>query len=523
MKLYPSVILVLSFFISNLVFAQQQLDYTISEPYKTIDAYSRTYFSNTNTGKLFSIKRGRHYLHMQSFDAINMTEIRREKIKIKDFTNDFQIEAISWVNNRLYLIYAAYDKREKLTSVYAREIDFDRCSFKGPSKKIIESHGSLGYHYYSFLFSKDQTKLLVWLRLTPKEVQKGTSHGKIEMFVFGDEMKKIAQGVIKMPYADQKMHSMDFHIDEKGKVYILAKARKNLNRGADKNSSHLELLAIDVKSKKIKISEIDVNQYSIKSAWLFEGEDGNIICSGLCSKEKDSWMVGDNPNGLFLFKLDDDDQLRDKYFYKIPIEIIKQYTTAENDEEAEKNKAKFESLVLQKLIIQDDNSILIIGEEYFVLSDTYINSRGGLSFEYSYHYCNILVTKIGADGKLAWMKKIPKRQIGKKRYGGSSYKYMNIGRQHYFLYLDNAKNMKLPVDETPAIHNDGLGGVLVASKLEDETGKVNKIPIFNTRNVKGYKTHHFKPDKILPVSKNEFVIEFYKKRKQDIMVKVKVD
>ena len=539
MKYSPSILIILSLFISNIVFAQQQLDYKVSEPYKVIDAYSKRYFSNTSTGKMLSIKRDRHYLHMQSFDANRMKEIRREKIKLKDFPKGFQIETITWINKRLFLLYSAYDKRAKLTSVYVREVDFDKCSFKGSDKKIIESKGSLGYNSYAFLFSKDKSKLLVWARLRPEKKRDAINYDKIEMFVFGEGMNKIAQNVITMPYTEQKMDNIDYHIDAKGTVYLLAKVREgNLKSDVKKNGKersanyHLELLTIDVKAKKIKNSKIEVDQYFIKDIWLFEGQDDQIICSGFYNKKGDGWVWSSrisegNADGIFVFKMDEDGELKDKYFYEIPIEIINQYKTAaaqkRNKKKEEKGKADFASLVLRKLIIQDDNSILIIGEQYFVVSHTYTDSNGNMRTRYSYHFYDILVTKIGSDGKLAWMRKLPKRQIGGTPAGGLGFKYMNIDGKHYFLYLDNVKNMELPLDKAPAVHRDGRGGFLTAYKLDDDAGKVRKVSIFDTKDVKGYKVYQFSPNRILPVSEDEFLVEFYKKGKQDIMVKVKVD
>lgn len=135
----------------------------------------------------------------------------------------------------------------------------------------------------------------------------------------------------------------------------------------------------------------------------------------------------------------------------------------------------------------------------------------------------MLLTKIGADGELLWMRKLPKRQYGRRGRGGMGFQHMTIGKNHYFVFLDNVKNIELELDQYPAKHMDGRGGFLTAYKVNNESGKVGKVSIFDTTDLEGYKVYQFHTGRMLPVSENEFMVEFYKKGKEDLMVKIKVE
>jgi hypothetical protein len=101
-----------------------------------------------------------------------------------------------------------------------------------------------------------------------------------------------------------------------------------------------------------------------------------------------------------------------------------------------------------------------------------------------------------------------------------SYNYFDGKTDHYFLFLDHEKNMKLPITQEPAMHTDGAGGFLTAYKVNDQTGAVEKISVLNTRNVNGTEIFQFSPSRILATGPNTLVFEAYKKKKEDVLVKV---
>ena len=118
------------------------------------------------------------------------------------------------------------------------------------------------------------------------------------------------------------------------------------------------------------------------------------------------------------------------------------------------------------------------------------------------------------------MKKLPKRQKGKAGQGGMSFKYMAGEGCHYLLFLDNVKNMNLPLNQRPELHADGHGGYLTAYKIQDSDGKTEKVSILDLTNIKGIEGFQFSVDRIIPISLNSFVFETYKKQKEDMLVKV---
>ncbi|HEU0136808.1 MAG TPA: hypothetical protein VFQ50_05915 [Flavobacterium sp.] len=156
-----------------------------------------------------------------------------------------------------------------------------------------------------------------------------------------------------------------------------------------------------------------------------------------------------------------------------------------------------------------------MGEQYFK-----VVHRSAKHTYITYHYNDILITKIDAAGKLAWMKKLPKKQMGMKGLGGMSYKHFYANNHHYLVFLDNVKNFNLPVDKTPALHSDGQGGYFTSYKIDDTTGASINSSVFNVRDVEDMTIYQFAIGRIVETEDNAFMVEVYKKKKEDVMIKV---
>jgi hypothetical protein len=167
---------------------------------------------------------------------------------------------------------------------------------------------------------------------------------------------------------------------------------------------------------------------------------------------------------------------------------------------------------MRELNVYEDGSSLLVGEQHYIIQHTTRNANGVTQTTYTYHYNDILAVKIDADGELEWMKKLGKKQTGSSGQGGMSYKYMKGNGAHYFIFLDNVKNLDLALDERPAGHSDGAGGFLTAYKIDDATGAVSKVSLFDLRDVYGINVYQFKIGRIVQTGPNEIIVEVYKKK-----------
>src|SRR5690606_34453617 len=242
----------------------------------------------------------------------------------------------------------------------------------------------------------------------------------------------------------------------------------------------IELLRIKANSSNIVSTKLSLKDKFISELALFEGPSSYMTCAGFYNKGEDA----NNASGIMIFKVGAEGDIYDLNSHEIPLEILnlhaKRREQRKNVKEEAKGKAELENLDLTELVVNEDGSIMLIGEQYEVRAHHYSSSNGSSSISYTYHYDDLLVTKINADGSFAWMEKLAKTQKGFDGMGGMSYRHFAGGEYHYLVFLDNVRNLELPLDAVPAEHIDGKGGFLTAFKVNNQTGETTKISLLDT-------------------------------------------
>jgi len=85
--------------------------------------------------------------------------------------------------------------------------------------------------------------------------------------------------------------------------------------------------------------------------------------------------------------------------------------------------------------------------------------------------------------------------------------------------MDHIENLKNGTKYAPK----NRGKELTATKINYDSGEVKKISLLNVNIVKDLKTSQFLLSKVLLIANDEFVFEVYKKKKEDVLIKVKLD
>ncbi|TGD57599.1 hypothetical protein [Flavobacterium humi] len=513
--------------------------YKLSEPYKVFDAKEKIYFAKGN--EVMALKLDGKEVLIQKFDSDKPAFVKEKKYE-KYFPKNYSIEQAMEIDGKYYFFYSSWDGDNDKEQLFAVEIDFASGEFVGSPKLVFQvdgkvagtlTVGGMGFSYsvedkFDFFQSRDKKKVLIQYRRKPEVKNDTKSFDIIGMFAYDGNLNKISGNEVTMPYTERRMNNLDYQLDSKGNLYLLTKVfhddsndDKKKRKDTEANY-HIEMFVIKQGSDKIEISKFDNKDKFISKLWLFDTDKDFLVCGGFYSNGKGDF---DDCDGLIAFKIKEDGSIYDKTFHEIPLEVLNQYESERTKKKNEKKERKgddanFSDLELNDLVVNSDGSIVLVGEQYFTITHTSYSPQGGYRSYTTYHYCDMLVSKINADGSLGWMKKIAKNQIGGAGRGGMSYKYFNSNNYHYIVYLDNVKNIDLPLDKAPARHTDGKGGYLTAVKISDSDGALTKGSILNAREVGDFQIYQFSTNRIVKTSENTFVLEVYKKKKEDIMIKV---
>lgn len=521
------ILLSISILCSGILTAQgfkvtEDFKYDMSSPYEVIDGY-KFYFGRNE--EALALKMQGTTFYIQKFEGKTLNEKSRKEFS--DFPKGFAFEHVTEINQRIYLFFSLWDRGATKEQLFVREIDFEKGTFIGQPKKIITVDGKItggNGNKFSFENSFDEDNLLIRFRKVPESKSDAINFDIIGLYAFNSAMEELAGSEVKMPYTEAKMNNLAYTIDKNGVIYLLAEvfindARSKYQKDGTPNHKLGMFAIIDGNVDENYLSD-NFDKKFIKEIDFYEGPNNLLYVAGYYGNK---WNGG--IDGLFYFSLDEKGNESTTTFAEVPVEILKQYESAKQqkalDKKAEKGlDASMHSLELRNVIINEDGSIVFIGEQYREVTTTTTNSSGMTTTRTTYYYEDMLISKISKDGELEWMRKLPKQQSGGSGRGGMGFKYVRGENDYYVLFLDHEDNLNLPASETPKRHADGKGGFLTGYKIGDESGEVSKVSILDTRDAKGIELFQFSTSRIFGLNNNEFAVECYIKKKEDVMIRI---
>lgn len=533
--------------LSHYAFAQSTIKgnkIKIGPKYEVVDAKFKEYFVFDNN--LVSVKtnsKGKGYQYdIMVFDKETLA--LKAHNHYEDFDKEAREEGIIDFNGKLYLFYSIWD--EKNEQLFVREIDTENATFKGEGKKLFDVgykltgqlrglfYWSLDVHYkFKFETSIDDKKLLVryqrrWEKDTHKEKIENKKTAIGYKLLDTDLNVIVGNDDIELPYdKEHQFDDLSYAVDSNGDLFIATKAYRDDSRDdvikKKVNGEKIREINYDIEILKIKgaTGEISKNQLNLDEGKnitdlnIFEIFDGSLICSGYYSTGGSKGRHFDEINGVFKFDLGDGTQYFKIDYFDIPVETINENMSnravKKNNRKEEKGDVAFAHLSPETCFIARDGGIVLIGEQYWIEQRTIMTQNGSYT-QTIYHYDHILLTKINKDGSLAWMTKVPKRQTK----GYASFRLIEGLNALHVVYVDNINNLKLDKKKVPAPN----GKHLTVVTIDYITGEKMKTSLFEIGKVKDLKIYQFGLERIVETGMDEFVIEFYKKKKEDVLVKV---
>ncbi len=508
-----------------------------STPFRVVDAKSKEYLA-VGGGFTISAKTDGERVTIQKFDANEMKEVARKEYD--DFPKYTKILKFLKIDGRVYYVFEAYNKRDKTFSVYSREVDIANTSFdkikklfttKGPVVASIDleisssSGGLFGIGMmpkFDVVVSFDESKILIRYRNKPTKRDDSKSNDVLGFYVFDNKFDQLWGKEVKMPYTEEDMNNLAYSVSGDGTAFMLARINK------DKSFELISVTDAGLKNQKLPIKEgLLFDKFHLK-----ESANGNVLAAGYYNngtEVKASWTgsmsFSKNVNGLYVFELGKDGSVIWENDYPFSLKLIKQYLSNRQKKKADAKESKetagINDLLLRDFNVNDDGSIVIVGEVNYSRKEMWMTSMQTVT-----HFGNMVVTKIDSAGNLVWQKKLPKNQAEvAKSYlvlSGLGMSYMQGKDAHYLMFVDNRKNATLKMDKPAEPHKGGFGGYLTAYKIDDATGEIEKHLILDLTDIDGVKAYQFTVTRIFKALDKTFLLEVYIKGKKDMMVKMEL-
>lgn len=509
------------------------IEVELSEPFKVVNAKSKIYLSNDKYVVAFKYSDPDE-INIQAFNSSNLSEGSRSVYD--EIDRKASIEYFGVLDNRFYMFYTSYDKKAETENLFSLEIDPKTSQVIGGEKKVLTVKGKLSGNVkkkgmyglgsvkndrFKFDFSRDDKFMMIYYIYSPEVKADDKSYDRLGIHVFDFDLIEQWNTTSVMKYTEAQMSFRDFEVDTFGDAYVLYNVLSK-----DGVKGRYEVLKYTADRPEGESWDIRLKKYGdIESLSFYEKNNDEFVIGGVYEEENGF-------PGVFVISVDKDDDGIDQNYIPIPENVLNAHNTVKENKKkvkAEKKGKDYNTAAnfsMDNLRYYDDGSCVIIGEEYWVTSSTRTttNSSGGTSTKttYTYNYGDIIATKLDEEGELMWSVKLAKLQRGGRPGGGMSYESISNSESLYFLYLDHEENLNLPEIEAPTVHVDGKGGYMTAARVDMQSGKITKTHLFNMREVNGVEVFQFSTNRIVEIDDDDIAVELYKKKKEDVWVRVRL-
>ncbi len=316
---------------------------------------------------------------------------------------DIAFQTVKEVNGELYWI-TEKEGEEKDRSLYAQKINQTSMQLEGETLTLETLKDKRRDKAdFSFLRSLDKKKFAV---IGFPGIEKDANE-QFSLSVFDENMKKIWNKDIELPYQAKLFQMVDFQIDNEGNFYLLGKIyvekAREKRKGEDESNYSFAMLIY-------KGNQDKPEQYNIALDGLFIGDLGfkmdnknNVVLTGFYNE---SYKQGHK--GVFFLKIDTQQKAivsrSTKAFSKELVEDVA------GKRAARKERGISTTFEIRGFIGREDGGLVALVESYFTYVVTNYTYNGVMTTTYHYVGNEILAINIDPKGMIEWITVIDKKQ-----------------------------------------------------------------------------------------------------------------
>uniref|UniRef100_UPI003F6CFB41 hypothetical protein n=1 Tax=Polaribacter sp. TaxID=1920175 RepID=UPI003F6CFB41 len=469
----------LLFLCISLNFSAQTSYFDIKESKAYKDQYKSTTILSiytTNQNLTLVARKSRSTLIFETFDE----NTKGKKIKSVQLEKKERFVGEFFYNNqmRIFMVESP-SKIKRILNCYTLDLSTFNTTKTTLLNTTVKKKSSLfsGQNKRQTNFSISPNKKFI--AITTDNVKKNSNSYDVHLF----DAKTLSLIFTKGYYANEEKYysSSDMIVDNDGAVFSIGKEYFKGKRERKKAKANYSYVITKVDQNNITTGKIELKEDEyIKSMNLSFYKD-NLRSIGYYSQDKVFGI-----KGVSQFSVDKTTlSIINKKKTVLPTKVFEDLYGYRNAKS--KKDSELTSFNLDYILEDDYGNTFLIAEEFYVVQVYVSNGMNGGYYMTTYHYDDILITKLDANGNLKWG-----RSIFKRATEPSYNAFLNNNK--LFILLNSGKKLKDKSDgrlkvskgwfESTALYAFvyDFDGNLDYEKIQDNKGKTRYIPYLGSYN-----------------------------------------
>jgi hypothetical protein len=429
-----------------------------------------------------------------------LAEVTTREIGADD--NDVNFNTLISIKKKLFMFTSQYDKGDKSTNFYCQSLNITTLNSDGPNVSLgsFDAINKTSQTSVGYFLSNDSSKIMMF----GKAPYKKKENEKYYMGVYDQDMKKMWDNTVELPYLDKFVDVLSSVVTNDGKVGVIIKhydqeVTKESVRGDGSRmpSYKTKFLLYEKGNNKPTEFVLDLKDKFVHAIRLTSDKDNNFVLFGLYKSKYNGYV-----NGYFVTAIDRITKVvklsKMEAFPDDLVELVKKDKQASDKESDPGLHTDFQ---LSTVLGRGDGSTDYLLEYFKLIIRTVYHSTGNgggyYTTYYEYHYGDIIDINIKQDK--AVFTRIPKWQKSTDKVLYSHFKALPYNDKLLLFYNDDRDNVDRDLSKRPddvvkfgrsilmMAVVDSKGGISRQSILDhkkmDATTCVNECCILDTRRI----------------------------------------
>lgn len=395
--------------------------------------------------------------------------------------NDLTLDAIYLMGSNIVIFAHDYDREKDINLLYAKILDEHSTTKKDWAEvaRIPAERKSNPGSFYTGM-SLDSNHILV-VANPPYDQY---ANEKFTLELLDKELNSLWKKEIVPPYKDEFFALDNFIVAANDDVYMMATVSKDksvMSRQERRSmpTYYHAVLMYEHATDNLKEYKVNLDPKFISDMRMTINEKGDIVCAGFYSNKSSASIIG-----AFYVKIDKETkEITKQGTMDFRPDFLSQFMS---EKKIEKGKELYD-YILRHLVLRDDGGAILVAEQYYeVMVQSYDPTTHAYTYTYYYYYNDIIVVSINPAGEIGWAKKIPKYQVSRNDGGYySSFTFSVSGNKMYFMFNDNAKNLKTYDESSQKFRymNNPKKSVAILVSM-DSNGNQDRQAMFNNSDLK---------------------------------------
>lgn len=268
-----------------------------------------------------------------------------------------------------------------------------------------------------YVLSSNKRKLLCY-----KNLQNKKESEQILYYVFDEDGTYTRSGEIGLTFPDNQFAVKSVQVSNNGNVFLLGKLFVT-TRVSNPTDFKYIMYRFDTRTEENKEVQINLGDRFITDLAFKIDRDENIYLAGFYSYSSTDRMIG-----TIMQKINAEGERIIDTTEPFSKEFLANYLT-----DGQINRGReLRNFYLNKIVLRSDGGVLILAEKFYITYRTYQAPNGYLVDREIYHYEDVILTSVSAEGKIEWQKIVEKTQMSENPSSLSYFNAMSQQGAHIF-------------------------------------------------------------------------------------------